>query len=98
MNNSIENLDDIKNKIKLKLNNLKKDKVPKIIAVSKTFSMDKILPLVFLTLCFGSGETFLASAPHLPPHEYVGNINRIINISLRLINLVILVRLKQALH
>ena len=46
MNNSIENLDDIKNKIKLKLNNLKKDKVPKIIAVSKTFSMDKILPLV----------------------------------------------------
>ena len=46
MNNSIENLDDIKNKIKLKLNNLKKDKVPRIIAVSKTFSMDKILPLV----------------------------------------------------
>ena len=46
MNNSIENLDDIKNKIKLKLNNLKKDKVPKIIAVSKTFSMDKILPLI----------------------------------------------------
>ena len=46
MNNSIENLDDIKNKIKLKLNNLKKDNVPKIIAVSKTFSMDKILPLV----------------------------------------------------
>ena len=46
MNNSIENLDDIKNKIKLKVNNLKKVKVPKIIAVSKTFSMDKILPLV----------------------------------------------------
>ena len=46
MNNSVENLNNIKNKIKLKLNNLKKDKVPKIIAVSKTFSMDKILPLV----------------------------------------------------
>ena len=46
MNNSVENLNDIKNKIKLKLNNLNKDKVPKIIAVSKTFSMDKILPLV----------------------------------------------------
>ena len=46
MNNSIENLDDIKNKIKLKLNNLKKDKAPKIIAVSKAFSVDKILPLV----------------------------------------------------
>ena len=46
MNNSVKNLNDIKNKIKLKLNNLKKDKVPRIIAVSKTFSMDKILPLV----------------------------------------------------
>ncbi len=46
MNNSVENLNDIKNKIKLKLNNLNKDKAPKIIAVSKTFSMDKILPLV----------------------------------------------------
>ena len=46
MNNSVENLNDIKNKIKLKLNNLKKDNLPKIIAVSKTFSMDKILPLV----------------------------------------------------
>ena len=46
MNNSVENLNDIKNKIKLKLNNLKKGKVPKIIAVSKTFSMDKILPLI----------------------------------------------------
>ena len=34
MNNSIKNLNDIKNKIKLKLNNLKKDNVPKIIAVS----------------------------------------------------------------
>jgi len=46
MNNSVENFNNIQNKIKLKLNNLKKDKVPKIIAVSKTFSMDKILPLV----------------------------------------------------
>ena len=46
MNNPVVNLNDIKNKIKLKLNNLNKNKVPKIIAVSKTFSMDKILPLV----------------------------------------------------
>ena len=46
MNNSVENLNNIKKKIKLKLNNLKKNKAPKIIAVSKTFSMDKILPLI----------------------------------------------------
>tara|TARA_A100001011_G_scaffold70966_1_gene72640 strand:+ start:1265 stop:1924 length:660 start_codon:yes stop_codon:yes gene_type:complete len=46
MNNSVENLNDIKNKIKFKLNNLKKGNVPKIIAVSKTFTMEKILPLV----------------------------------------------------
>ena len=46
MNNSIQNLNDIKNKIRLKLNNSKKGKFPKIIAVSKTFSMDKILPLI----------------------------------------------------
>ena len=46
MNNSVENLNDIKNKIKFKINNLKKGNVPKIIAVSKTFTMEKILPLV----------------------------------------------------
>ena len=46
MNNSVENLNNIKKKIELKLNNLKKNKVPKIIAVSKTFPMDKILPLI----------------------------------------------------
>ncbi len=46
MNNSVENLNNIKNIIKLKLNNLKKDKPPRIIAVSKTFRIEKILPLI----------------------------------------------------
>ena len=46
MINLVENLNNIKNKIKLKLNNSKKNKIPKIIAVSKTFPMEKILPLI----------------------------------------------------
>ena len=36
----------IKNNIKNKLNDLKKSESPKIIAVSKTFAMDKIKPLI----------------------------------------------------
>ncbi len=46
MINLVENLNNIKNQIKLKLNNSKKNKIPKIIAVSKTFPMEKILPLI----------------------------------------------------
>tara|TARA_A100001015_G_scaffold295258_1_gene374044 strand:+ start:1148 stop:1807 length:660 start_codon:yes stop_codon:yes gene_type:complete len=41
-----KNLNNIKNKIQLKLNTIDKNKNPKIIAVSKTFSMEKILPLI----------------------------------------------------
>jgi pyridoxal phosphate enzyme (YggS family) len=46
MHNSIKKYEDICNLIKLKLEKQKKSKFPKIIAVSKTFSMDKILPLI----------------------------------------------------
>jgi len=46
MHKTIQNLIDIQKKIELSLDTLKVDKVPKIIAVSKTFEMDKILPLI----------------------------------------------------
>ena len=46
MENSIQNLLDIENKIKINLSNYKISVSPKIIAVSKTFGMDKILPLI----------------------------------------------------
>ena len=46
MDNSIQNLLDIENKIKSNLNNNKLTKKSKIIAVSKTFGMDKIMPLI----------------------------------------------------
>ena len=46
MHKTIQNLIDIQNKIELSLDTLKIDKVPKIIAVSKTFEMDKISPLI----------------------------------------------------
>ena len=46
MHNSIKKYEDICNLIKLKLEKQKISKFPKIIAVSKTFSMDKILPLI----------------------------------------------------
>ena len=41
-----KNLDVIKNNIKNKLNDIKKSDSPNIIAVSKTFAMDKINPLI----------------------------------------------------
>ena len=44
MHSTVQNLIEIENKIKL--NNTKKFNLPKIIAVSKTFKIDKILPLV----------------------------------------------------
>ena len=46
MHNTVKNLIYINELIKSKINNLDIDKIPKIIAVSKTFSIDKILPLI----------------------------------------------------
>ena len=46
MHNTIQNLTIIENKIKINLNDLEISKLPKIIAVSKTFKMNKILPLI----------------------------------------------------
>ena len=46
MHQIVQNLVNIQNEIKSNLSNQKKHKLPKIIAVSKTFSMDKILPLI----------------------------------------------------
>ena len=46
MHSSVQNLINIQEKIKLGLINLKSNKIPKIIAVSKTFGMDKISPLI----------------------------------------------------
>ena len=46
MHKTIQNLLDIQKKINLILDSLKISKVPKIIAVSKTFGMDKISPLI----------------------------------------------------
>ena len=46
MHNTIKNLINIENKIKLNLSNLKVNNLPKIIAVSKTFQIEKILPLI----------------------------------------------------
>jgi len=46
MHNTLKNLLDIKNNINIYLNKLNIDNNPKIIAVSKTFKIDKILPLI----------------------------------------------------
>ena len=46
MHSTVQNLINIENKIKLNLNNLKINNLPKIIAVSKTFKIEKILPLI----------------------------------------------------
>ena len=46
MHQSVQNLTDRENKIKSNLNNLNIKELPKIIAVSKTFSIDKIQPLI----------------------------------------------------
>ena len=46
MHNSVKNLLDIENNIKVHLNKLNITSNPKIIAVSKTFKIDKILPLI----------------------------------------------------
>jgi len=46
MHQIVQNLVNIQEEIKSNLSNQKNHKVPKIIAVSKTFGMDKILPLI----------------------------------------------------
>jgi len=46
MHNTVKNLLDIENNIKTYLNKLNINKNPKVIAVSKTFSIDKVLPLI----------------------------------------------------
>jgi pyridoxal phosphate enzyme (YggS family) len=46
MHKTVQNLIDIQKKINFSLDNIKTNKVPKIIAVSKTFSIDKINPLI----------------------------------------------------
>ena len=46
MHNTIQNLIAIENKIKSNLSDLNITNLPKIIAVSKTFKLDKILPLI----------------------------------------------------
>ena len=46
MHSSVQNLINIQEKIKQRLIDFKISKVPKIIAVSKTFGMDKISPLI----------------------------------------------------
>ena len=46
MHNTVKNLLNIENNIKIYLNKLNINNNPKIIAVSKTFTIDKILPLI----------------------------------------------------
>lgn len=46
MHNSVKNLLNIENQVKSSLSNLKNSILPKIIAVSKTFNMEEILPLI----------------------------------------------------
>ena len=46
MHNTVKNLLDIQDNIKIYLNKLKIYNNPKVIAVSKTFKIDKILPLI----------------------------------------------------
>ena len=46
MHNTVKNLLDIDNNIKTYLDKLNINNNPKIIAVSKTFKLDKILPLI----------------------------------------------------
>ena len=46
MHQSVQNLINIESKIKLNLANLQNKDLPRIIAVSKTFSIEHILPLI----------------------------------------------------
>jgi len=46
MHSTVKNLLDVENSINIHLNKLNINKNPKIVAVSKTFKIDKILPLI----------------------------------------------------
>ena len=46
MHKTVQNLLNIQKEINFNLDNIKKDKIPKIIAVSKTFAMEKVIPLI----------------------------------------------------
>ena len=46
MHNTVKNLLEIQNNIKIHLNKLNINNNPKIVAVSKTFKIDKVLPLI----------------------------------------------------
>ena len=46
MDHSVKNLINIKNDVNSKLEILKINKSPKIIAVSKTFKLERIIPLI----------------------------------------------------
>ena len=46
MHSTVKNLSDIQDNIKVKLNEININNYPKIIAVSKTFKIDQILPLI----------------------------------------------------
>ena len=46
MHTTVKNLIEIENNIKIHLNKLNINNNPKIVAVSKTFKIDKILPLI----------------------------------------------------
>ena len=63
MHLTVQNLVNIKAEINSNLSNQKNHKVPKIIAVSKTFSMDKITPLIeYGHLDFGENKVQEAEA------------------------------------
>ena len=49
MHNTVKNLLEIENNIKIHLNELK-IKYPKVIAVSKTFKIEEILPLMSMVI------------------------------------------------
>ena len=46
MQNTVKNLLDLENNLKIHLNKINISNIPKIVAVSKTFKIDKILPLI----------------------------------------------------
>ena len=46
MHNTVKNLIEIENSIKIHINKLNINNNPKIVAVSKTFNIDNILPLI----------------------------------------------------
>ena len=62
MHNTVKNLLDIENNIKIHLNKLNINNNPKIVAVSKTFKIDKILPLNRTRSYYDYGENKVQEA------------------------------------